>query len=153
MGPVRSRGETQGAAANQLSVEHPENPAIPGITNTESVGPLRREHGQLISKNCVVVSPGRCDRSPCGTGSSARLALLHAKGLINPGEVFIHESITGSRFTCAIDGITKVGNYSAVIPAIAGQACIKWAWIRPIPTSEASPRRIHGCRLCSHLHG
>jgi proline racemase len=112
------------AAANQLSVEHPENPAIPGITNTEFMGPLRRENGQLISKNCVVVSPGRCDRSPCGTGSSARLALLHAKGLINPGEVFIHESITGSRFTCAIDGITKVGNYSSVIPAIAGQAWI-----------------------------
>ncbi|MBP1888031.1 proline racemase family protein [Sinorhizobium mexicanum] len=112
------------AAAEQLAVEHPENPAISGITNTQFMGPLRREDGQLISKNCVVVSPGRCDRSPCGTGSSARLALLHAKGLIQPGETLIHESITGSRFTCTIDGLTTVGRYDAVIPAIAGQAWI-----------------------------
>ncbi|PCK86568.1 hypothetical protein CPT32_12570 [Rhizobium sophoriradicis] len=112
------------AAAEQLAVEHPDNPAIPGITNTQFMGPLRRENGQLISKNCVVVSPGRCDRSPCGTGSSARLALLHAKGLIAPDETLIHESITGSRFTCAIDGLAKVGKYDAVIPAISGQAWI-----------------------------
>jgi proline racemase len=88
------------------------------------MGPLRRENGQLISKNCVVVSPGRCDRSPCGTGSSARLALLHAKALMGVGETLIHESITGSRFTCTIDGPAKVGTYDAVIPAIAGQAWI-----------------------------
>ncbi|WFU05501.1 proline racemase family protein (plasmid) [Rhizobium sp. CB3171] len=112
------------AAAEQLAVEHPENPAIPGITNTEFMGPLRRENGQLVSRNCVVVSPGRCDRSPCGTGSSARLALLHAKGLMKEGETLIHESITGSRFTCTIDGLAKVGRYDAVVPAIAGQAWI-----------------------------
>ena len=112
------------AAVEQLAVEHPENPAIPGITNTEFMGPLRRENGELASRNCVVVSPGRCDRSPCGTGSSARLALLHAKGLIAPGETLVHESITGSRFVCTIDGLTKVGRYDAVVPAIAGQAWI-----------------------------
>lgn len=110
------------AAVEQLAVEHPENPAIPGITNTEFMGPLRREEGRLVAKNTVVVSPGRCDRSPCGTGSSARLAVMHAKGQIAPGETFIHESITGSRFTCAIDGLTRVGRYDAVVPAIAGQA-------------------------------
>lgn len=112
------------AAADQLPVEHPENPAIPGLTNTAFMGPLRRENGQLIARNTVVVSPGRCDRSPCGTGSSARLALMHAKGQIAPGEIFVHESIVGSRFTCAIDGLTRVGRHDAVIPAIAGQAWI-----------------------------
>jgi len=112
------------AAAEQLPVTHPENPNIPGITNLEFMGPLRREDDQLIAKNCVIVSPGRCDRSPCGTGSSARLALLHAKGLLAEGEDFIHESIIGSRFTCTIDGLTKVGSYDAVIPAVAGQAWI-----------------------------
>lgn len=112
------------AAVEQLTVVHPENPAIPGITNTEFMGPLRLENGQLVSKNCVVVSPGRCDRSPCGTGSSARLALLHAQGLIAPGQTFIHKSITGSQFQCTIDGLTTVGPYDAVIPAIAGQAWI-----------------------------
>jgi proline racemase len=49
---------------------------------------------------------------------------MHAKGQIAPGETFVHESITGSRFTCAIDGLTRVGHYDAVIPAIAGQAWI-----------------------------
>jgi proline racemase len=112
------------AAVEQLPVSHPVNPAIPGITILGFGGPLRREADQLVSRNCVVVSPGRCDRSPCGTGTSARLAILHAKGLIGPGETFIHESITSSRFTCAIDGLTKVGAYDAVIPAIAGQAWI-----------------------------
>lgn len=112
------------AAVEQLAVAHPENPAMPGITNTEFMGPLRRENGQLISRNGVVVSPGRFDRSPCGTGSSARLAVLHAKGLISPGETLIHESITGSRFQCTIDGLTRVGAYDAVIPAVAGQAWI-----------------------------
>lgn len=112
------------AAVEQLAVEHPENAAIPGITNTEFMGPLRNVNGQLVSRNCVVVSPGRCDRSPCGTGSSARLALLHAQGRIAADQTLIHESITGSRFICAIDGLTRVGPYDAVIPAIAGQAWI-----------------------------
>ncbi|GAB3396950.1 proline racemase family protein [Schumannella luteola] len=112
------------AAIEQVEVEHPVNPAIPGITNLEWTGPLRREDGVLTARNTVVVSPGRCDRSPCGTGTSARLALLHAQGLIEPGETFVHESITSSRFTCEIDDLTSVGAYDAVVPAIAGQAWI-----------------------------
>lgn len=112
------------AAVEQLPVAHPDNAAMPGITNTEFMGPLREVGGQLVSRNCVVVSPGRCDRSPCGTGSSARLALLHAQGRIGVGQTLVHESITGSRFTCTIDGLSRVGPYDAVIPAIAGQAWI-----------------------------
>ncbi|MGE8064935.1 proline racemase family protein [Pseudomonas sp. NPDC089569] len=127
------------AAVEQLEVEHPLNPAIPGITNTEFMAPLRRENGHLVAKNCVVVSPGRCDRSPCGTGSSARLALLHAQGLIAPGETFIHESITGSRFTCSIDGVTEVGKYAAVVPAIAGQAWITGLYQMGIDPTDPYP--------------
>jgi len=112
------------AAAEQLPVEHPENPAIPGISILSMMGPLRREDGVLISKNTVVVSPGRCDRSPCGTGSSARLALLHARDQIQKGETLIHESIIGSRFTCTIEATCQIGPSPAVIPAIAGQAWI-----------------------------
>ncbi|PRY83089.1 proline racemase family protein [Donghicola tyrosinivorans] len=112
------------AAVDQLPVGHPENPDIPGITNTEFIGPIRQEGDTLISRNTVVVRPGRCDRSPCGTGCSARLAVMHAKRQITLGQTFIHESITGSRFTCAIDGLTRVGHYDAVIPAVAGQAWI-----------------------------
>lgn len=112
------------AAAAQLAVAHPDNPAMPGLTNTEFMGPVRREAGRLVARNTVVVSPGRCDRSPCGTGCSARLALMHAKGEMAPGDTLVHESITGSRFICEIDGLTRVGPYDAVIPAIAGQAWI-----------------------------
>jgi len=112
------------AAAQQLVVSHPLNPAIPGITNYSLTGPLRRENGQLIAKNAVVVSPGRCDRSPCGTGTSARLALLHARGEMKVGETLIHESIIGSRFYGTIEDTSQVGSYPAVIPAVAGQAWI-----------------------------
>ncbi|MGO2860466.1 MAG: proline racemase family protein [Brevibacterium sp.] len=118
-------GETiKQAAVAQLPVAYPGNPEMPGITNTEFMGPLEWRDGVLGAKNTVVVSPGRCDRSPCGTGSSARLALLHARGELRVGETFIHRSITGSEFTCEIDGLSSVGDYEAVIPAIAGRAWI-----------------------------
>jgi proline racemase len=112
------------AAAEQVPAAHPLDPRIAGITQTEFTGPLRREQGRLTSRNAVVVSPGRCDRSPCGTGTSARLAVMHARGEIAPGETFIHESIIGTRFEAAIDGLTRVGELPAVIPSVAGQAWI-----------------------------
>lgn len=123
------------AAAEQLPVSFPGNPDMPGITNMEFMGPLSRTaDGILTAKNTVVVSPGRCDRSPCGTGSSARLALMHARGDLRVGEKFIHESITGSKFTCEIERTTKVGDYDAVVPAIAGQA-----WIYGFTRAVLSP--------------
>ena len=128
--PSEARGicelgqKLKAAAVEQLPVSYPGNPDMPGITNTEFMGPLRREGGQLVSRNTVVVSPGRCDRSPCGTGSSARLALLHARGEMAVGDSLIHESITGSRFTCTIDALASVGPHAGVVPAVAGQAWI-----------------------------
>jgi proline racemase len=112
------------AAAEQIPVTHPENPEFAGITQTEFVGPLGRVDGALTSRNAVVVSPGRLDRSPCGTGTSARLAVLKAQGLINVGEPFIHESVIGSKFGARIDRMSTVGPYDAVIPRISGQAYI-----------------------------
>src|SRR5579859_2213069 len=112
------------AAAEQLAVVHPENPQFAGITQTEFTGPLGREDGTLVSRNAVVVSPGRLDRSPCGTGTSARLAVMHARGQIAPGETFVHESVIGSRFSSSIDDLTTVGSYPAVVPSVTGQAWI-----------------------------
>ncbi|MEM5339612.1 proline racemase family protein [Paraburkholderia azotifigens] len=112
------------AAAQQLPFSHPLNPLIKGITNFELTGPLQREEGRLFARNAVVVSPGRCDRSPCGTGTSARLAVLHARGLIGVGQTFIHESITGSRFESRVESRTKVGDVDAVVSVVAGQAWI-----------------------------
>jgi proline racemase len=112
------------AAAAQLKVSHPENSAIPGITQTQFMGPLRREGNRLTAKNAVIVSPGRNDRSPCGTGTCARLAVMHAKGQIKQGEIFDHESIIGTHFISEIVGTTKIGNYPAIIPTVGGQAWI-----------------------------
>jgi proline racemase len=112
------------AAAEQIEVVHPDNPAIPGITQVEFTGPLRHEGNVLRARNAVVVSPGRVDRSPCGTGTSARLAQLHARQLIKPGQMFIHESLIETTFESRIEATTNVGPYRAVIPSVAGQAWI-----------------------------
>lgn len=112
------------AAAEQIPVTHPLNPEFAGITQTEFVGPLRRQDGVLTARNAVVVSPGRLDRSPCGTGTSARLAVLQARGLIDVGEQFIHESVIGAQFGSRIERLTTVGPYEAVVPRISGQAYI-----------------------------
>ncbi|MGW0705709.1 proline racemase family protein [Streptomyces sp. NPDC002643] len=115
------------AAVRQLEVSHPENPLIPGITNTVFTGPLLHERDEdgtemIRSRNATIVSPGRIDRSPCGTGTSARLAVLHAYGLLKPGQLFRHESLIGSRFDARVESTTTVGSYDAVVPSISGRA-------------------------------
>lgn len=116
--------KVKAAAVEQLPVSYPGNPQMPGITNFELMGPVERHRGFVTAANTVVVSPGRCDRSPCGTGTSARMALMHARGELAVGETFVHRSITGSTFTCEIEGLSSVGPYNAVIPAVAGRAWI-----------------------------
>ncbi|HWU72712.1 MAG TPA: proline racemase family protein, partial [Sphingomonas sp.] len=86
------------AAAEQLPSIHPENPGIHTINQTLFAGPLAERDGVKTAKNAVVVSPGRIDRSPCGTGSSARMALMHARGELGVGERFIHTSILDTEF-------------------------------------------------------
>jgi proline racemase len=110
------------AAVDQLDAVHPENPDFAGITLTEFTTPLERRNGVLTARNAVIVSPGRIDRSPCGTGTSARLAVLHARGEIEVGERFVHESIIGTTFESVIESLTSVGEIAAVIPSVAGQA-------------------------------
>ncbi len=113
------------AAAEQLTAVHPEHPEFPGITIVEWTGPLTRTpDGVLTAVNAVVVSPGRLDRSPCGTGTSARLAVMHARGQVGVGEDFVHTSIIGSRFDSRIESLTSVGGVPAVVPSVAGQAWI-----------------------------
>ncbi len=112
------------AAAAKFPAAHPENPSIKGITNMTICGPLTRNGDELHSQNATVVRPGRLDRSPCGTGTSARLSILHAKGVITEGEPFVHESVIGSKFLGRIVGKTRVGDYDAVIPAVSGRAWI-----------------------------
>lgn len=103
---------------------HPENPRIKGVSILEFTEPLAQEDGCKAAINTVVVSPGRFDRSPCGTGTCARLAVLHARGQLAESEVFRHRSIIGTEFTSHIRGTTQVGKYQAVLPTVAGRAWI-----------------------------
>lgn len=106
----------------QVEVVHPEIPVIRGMTHVEFYG-----DSIDVSANCrntVVVPPGGIDRSPCGTGTSAKVATLFAKGELALGQPFVHESIVGSLFYAKALEETKVGNYSAVIPEIAGAAWV-----------------------------
>lgn len=112
------------AAAVQIPAVHPENAEIHTINQTLFAGPLERGPGGLSSSNGVIVSPGRLDRSPCGTGTSARIAVLHARGLIEPGERFVHKSIIGSEFTGEIVETLTVGGRPGIRPAISGGAWI-----------------------------
>ncbi|KAL1634865.1 hypothetical protein SLS58_010494 [Diplodia intermedia] len=114
------------AVRNAIEPVHPENPGIRGVSNVEFTAPLEQnakgDGKQAV--NTAVVSPGRLDRSPCGTGTCARMAILHARGLLEVGEPFRHLSITGSEFTGHIRGTTKVGDYDAILPTVEGSAWI-----------------------------
>jgi proline racemase len=110
------------AAAAQLPSVHPENAGIHTINQTLFAGPIEQRNGEIVSKNAVVVSPGRLDRSPCGTGSSARMALLHATGQLAVGQTFRHQSIIDSEFLCRIEKTTTVGEIPAVVPNVSGRA-------------------------------
>lgn len=122
------------AAAEQIEAVHPENPGFPGITICEFTLPPERIDGVLTAKNTVVVSPGRCDRSPCGTGTSARMAVMHARGELQVGERFVHKSIIDSTFDNRIESLTTVGGKPAIVPSVAGQA-----WITDITTLLLDP--------------
>jgi len=113
------------AAANQqLGFNHPTNSDWYHISFCELALPLFEEKGVKVSRNSVVIDPGKLDRSPCGTGCSARLAVLHAKGLLQKGDRMIGRSILDSRFDCSIVEETKVGDKIAIIPSIRGRAWI-----------------------------
>jgi 4-hydroxyproline epimerase len=101
---------------------HPENPTINGMSHIEWTGAVIDKTS--TARNAVFYGDKAIDRSPCGTGTSARLAQWAAKGLLKEGEDFIHESIIGSKFTGRIEGRTKVGEFEAIIPSVEGWAKI-----------------------------
>jgi len=112
------------AANEQLGFEHPVNSDWAHISFCEFALPLSMENGVKVSRNTVVIDPGKLDRSPTGTGCSARMAVLHAKGLMHTGEQLIGRSIIDSRFDCSIVSETRVGNKAAILPSIRGRAWI-----------------------------
>lgn len=112
------------AANEQLGFTHPLNPDWAHLSFCEFALPLFEENGVKVSKNAVAIDPGKLDRSPCGTGCSARMAALHARGLMRTGERLVGRSIIDSRFDCRIVGETRVGEHGAILPSIRGRAWI-----------------------------
>jgi proline racemase len=122
------------AAAEQLPVVHPEQPGFAGITIGQLSGPPHDSRNSW--RNVTTVSTGVVDwskpstwtgvidRSPCGTGTCAKMAVLHAKGRLGIGEDFRHEGILDTVFTGRLEQETTVGSRAAVVPSITGTAWI-----------------------------
>ena len=131
---VRVAEMVKAMASEKLPVVHPENKEISGITIAVVSGPPENPAATL--KNAVVVSTGKLDwdrpetwkgvidRSPCGTGTCAKMASLFEKNMLDLDTDFIHEGILGTTFTGRLVRKTKVGNYDAVVPTITGRAWI-----------------------------
>ncbi|EHY54918.1 hypothetical protein HRR83_005823 [Exophiala dermatitidis] len=114
------------AVQAQYTPIHPENPGIRGVSIFGWTHPLEADglNNSKSAVNAVVVSPGRFDRSPCGTGTCARMAVLHARGQLKVGETFVHKSIIGTEFVNHIRGTTKVGELDAILPTVKGRGWI-----------------------------
>jgi proline racemase len=131
---VRIGEMLKAAAREQLPVAHPENPGVEGVSISQLSGPPSRP--DATRKNAVVVSTGKfdwndsrtwtgtLDRSPCGTGTCAQMAVWHAKGKLPLHQDFVHEGVLGTTFTGRLVGNTLVGPYEAVVPTISGRAWI-----------------------------
>jgi 4-hydroxyproline epimerase len=104
----------------QVEVVHPDDPTIRNVSHIMWTG--RAHDPKAHARNAVFYGEKAIDRSPCGTGTSARLAQLAARGRLGIGEEFVHESIIGSLFEGRIEGTAKVGEHAAIVPSVAGWA-------------------------------
>ncbi len=141
---VRIGEMVKAAAQEQLRVMHPEQPDFNGVTIAQLSGPPSNDGAD--ARNAVVVSTGKLDwnkpatwtgaidRSPCGTGTCAKMAVLHAKGRLPLDRDFRHEGILGTVFTGRLLERTRVGPYDAVVPSLSGQA-----WITGMSTYVLDP--------------
>jgi proline racemase len=103
--------------------KHPSDDRLSGIYGTVVFDELpATEDGWLHQRNVTIFADGEVDRSPCGSGSAARLAVLAARGELGPGQVLVHDSIVGSSFTCRVVDSLTAGGHPAVIPQITGMA-------------------------------
>lgn len=112
------------AANVQLPFHHPELPEWKHYSFCFMRGPLSRDNNILTSRNACVVNPGKLDRSPTGTGCSALMAVLHAKGQMSMSDTYVGRSVIDSQFVGRIAGEITVGNHKAIIPQITGRAWI-----------------------------
>lgn len=112
------------AANEQVGFRHPSNPDWTHISFCQIAKPVFTENGVPISHNAVAIQPGKIDRSPTGTGVSARMAVLRARGTMQVGDTLRGRSIIGSHFDGRIEADVRVGDLDGIVPSIAGQAWI-----------------------------
>lgn len=122
------------AASEQLGFHHPTNPDWRHISFCQFTQPVGLVNGVKTGRNTVAIEPGKLDRSPTGTGCSARMAVLHAKGELDVGEAFTGVSIIGSEFHCRLERETDLNGTKAVVPTISGRA-----WITEIKQLVCDP--------------
>ena len=115
------------------SFVHPLDPTINGCSHILWTGPVL--DAKNTARNAVFYGDKAIDRSPCGTGTSARLAHWFTKGKLKQGEPFLHESIIGSVFTGKVEAVTELGGHTAIIPSIEG-----WAKITGFNTISIDPK-------------
>ncbi len=106
----------------KYSFVHPQNPTINTCTHILWAGETLSP--DATARNAVFYGDKAIDRSPCGTGTSARMAQWHAKGKLKKGDVFVHESIIGSKFIGTVEDTVKIGEIDAIVPGIEGWAKI-----------------------------
>jgi proline racemase len=127
------------AAANeQLGFNHPEKD-WGHISFCQFAAPVAMKNGVLTGANAVAIRPGKIDRSPCGTGCSARMAVLHARGQLQVGDRFIGVSIIGTEFDCRVDRLETIGGRPGVSPIISGQAWITGTHQHSLDPSDPFP--------------
>ncbi|MFI6781644.1 proline racemase family protein [Micromonospora sp. NPDC050276] len=102
----------------------PKHPTIDGVDHCHHVEFIAPGSNARLSRHAMAIYPGWFDRSPCGTGTSARMAELHARGELAIGQDFVNESFIGSRFTGRLVSETRIGDLPAVLPTITGRAWV-----------------------------
>ena len=115
--------EVKASLADDPRIQHPTDPRLSGVYGTifyDDLGTLPT--GELHQRNVTVFADGQVDRSPCGSGTAARVAVLHATGKLADEQVLVHDSIVGSRFHARILEQTTEGGGPAVVPAVTGNA-------------------------------
>jgi proline racemase len=118
----RAGMEIKRAVEAAVTVEHPDDHDLRGIYGTIFTGPPDRDDADL--KNVTVFADAQVDRSPCGTGTCAVMAVVDAMGLLAPDRPFCHESIVGTVFTGRVVSRTRVGEFEAIVPELEGSAWV-----------------------------
>lgn len=128
------------AANEQLGFSHPELPEWTHISFCQFTTPVEIVDGVKTGKSTVAIEPGKLDRSPTGTGCSARMALLHRRGQLDVGETYVGRSIIDSRFHCRIERTTSLAGRAAIVPSVEGRAWITEIKQLVLDPSDPYPR-------------